>query len=508
MRLACAGAAKDFQAGVAGRGLAWPEHHPGLDLAFLQMPRPAPAGKIAHYISQHHHWLRLVQQHIHPAVSQEIRQQVLQETQRQVESRFEKHDMQRLQQISRLLLAVPAIDRIGSVLLRREELVRSVTAPAVGAGSQQPEKKGRVLQSPRRLILQNQINHFQRTGAAPMSGQEDRSAASPLTLLMPRTPVAQVRHPIRDRTGEPGSRSIMTTLAQRLASIIRQTAPQAPERLFQSASSPRNAAQATRQAVADSRRPGAPQPAHVAGKLLELGSVTKALQHTAPEIRLELRHSRYPDKHDFIARQEQRFYIWKNQSLHRQDAVRRGDVMLSRLAGRNRMRARLGSKALQVAGSIGRARRDGRAHGYVYKSILPQSPATEARTSRMQLQALAAPGSSPPPAAIALPALVNGLAAGDQLSLQPYRGGLTAALAYRQQAQVRQAEVQRQIERIEHTVHTKVVREIMHDRQNQQHIRSVVTAAMLSPQLVQALARQVHASIEQRAGIDRYRRGR
>jgi formate hydrogenlyase subunit 4 len=36
----------------------------------------------------------------------------------------------------------------------------------------------------------------------------------------------------------------------------------------------------------------------------------------------------------------------------------------------------------------------------------------------------------------------------------------------------------------------------------------VVTAAMLSPQMVQALARQVHASIEQRAGIDRYRRGR
>lgn len=96
----------------------------------------------------------------------------------------------------------------------------------------------------------------------------------------------------------------------------------------------------------------------------------------------------------------------------------------------------------------------------------------------------------------------------DQVSLRHYQAGFTAALAYRQQPQARQAEVQRQLERIEHTVHTKVVREIMHNNHNQQHIRSVVTAAMLSPQLVQALARQVHASIEQRAGIDRYRRGR
>lgn len=477
MRLACAGAARDFQAAIAARGLGWPEQYPGLDLEFLQMPRPAPAGRIAHYISQHHHWLRLVQQHLYPVVSQEIRQQILQETQRQVESRFEKHDMQRLQQISRLLLVVPAIGRIGSIVLQRQALFRSVIAPANDADSPQSGKKDRVLQLPQRLVLQSQVDHFQRTGAEPMSGQADRSAASPLTLLMPHTPAAQAQHPV-------------TTLVQRLAGIIRQTALQAQERLFRFASSPRNAAQATQTASASSR-PGSPQPVHAAGKLLELW------------------HSRYPDRRDFIARQEQRFYIWKNQALRRQDVVRRGDVLLPQLTGRNRMHARSGSQAQQIAGSAGRAGRDGRAQGFVYKTILPRLTASGAGIDRMRLQALTAPASSPPStAAIALLAPTNSLAAGDQLSLQPYQAGFAAALSYRRQAQARQAEVQRQIERIEHTVHTKVVREIMHDRQNQQHIRNVVAAAMLSPQLVQALARQVHASIEQRAGIERYRRGR
>jgi hypothetical protein len=498
MRLACAGAARDFQAGIAGRGLAWPEHYPGLDLAFLQMPRPAPPGKVAHYISQHHHWLRLVQQHLHHAVSQEIRQQIWQETQRLVESRFEKHDMQRLQRISRLLLAVPAIGRIGNIVLRRQALFRSAAVPAEGADSQQPGKNGRLLQLSQRLILQNQISHFQPTGAESMSGRTDRSVASLLTLLMPHTPAAQTRHPV-------------TTLVQRLAGIIRQTALQAPQRLFRSASRQHNAAQAIDRAAA-SRRPGPPQPVHAAGKLRELGSGTGPAQPTAPEMRLELRYSRFLDRHDFIARQEQRFYMWKNQALRRQYVVRRGDVLLPQLAGRNRMHARSGRQAQQIAGRAGRAGRDGRdgrAQGFVYEYILPRLPATGARTVRMQLQAVAAPGSSPSStAAITLLAPMNSPAAGDQVSLQPYQAGFTAALAYRRQAQVRQAEVQRQIERIEHTVHTKVVREIMHDRHNQQHIRSVVTAAMLSPQMVQALARQVHASIEQRAGIDRYRRGR
>jgi hypothetical protein len=500
MRLACAGAARDFQAGIAGRGLAWPEHYPGLDLAFLQMPRPAPPGKIAHYISQHHHWLRLVQQHLHPAVSQEIRQQIWQETQRLVESRFEKHDMQRLQQISRLLLAVPAIGRIGNIVLQRQALLRSVTVPAEDAGAQRSGKKGRVQQRPQRLASPSLAYHFQRTGAEPMPGPAGRSAASPLTLLMPHTPAAQAKHPV-------------TTLVQRLAGIIRQTALQAPQRLFRSVSPQRNAAQAVnRAAAAASRRPGSPQPVHAAGKVRELGSGTGPAQPTAPEMRLALRYSRYLDRHDFIARQEQRFYMWKNQSLRRQYVVRRGDVLLPQLAGRNRMHARSGRQAQQIAGRAGRAGRDGRdgrAQGFVYEYILPRLPATGARTVRMQLQAVAAPGSSPSStAAITLLAPMNSPAAGDQVSLQPYQAGFTAALAYRRQAQVRQAEVQRQIERIEHTVHTKVVREIMHDRHNQQHIRSVVTAAMLSPQMVQALARQVHASIEQRAGIDRYRRGR
>ncbi|MEM4989810.1 hypothetical protein V8G57_20650 [Collimonas sp. H4R21] len=497
MRLACAGAARDFQAGIAGRGLAWPEHYPGLDLAFLQMPRPAPPGKIAHYISQHHHWLRLVQQHLHSAVSQEIRQQIWQETQRLVESRFEKHDMQRLQQISRLLLAVPAIGRIGNIVLQRQALLRSVTVPAEDAGAQRSGKNGRVQQRPQRLASPSRAYHFQRTGAEPMSGQADRSAASPLILLMPHTPAAQAKHPV-------------TTLVQRLAGIIRQTALQAPQRLFRSVSPQRNAAQAVnRAAAAASRRPGSPQPVHAAGKLRELGSGTGPAQPTAPEMRLALRYSRYLDRHDFIARQEQRFYMWKNQSLRRQEVARRGDVLLPQLVARNRMHARSGSQARQIAGSAGRVGRDGGAQGFIYKSIMPRLPATGARTVRMQLQAVAAPGSSPSStAAITLLAPMNSPAAGDQVSLQPYQAGFTAALAYRRQAQVRQAEVQRQIERIEHTVHTKVVREIMHDRHNQQHIRSVVTAAMLSPQMVQALARQVHASIEQRAGIDRYRRGR
>ncbi|MFC5475559.1 hypothetical protein [Paraherbaspirillum soli] len=122
------------------------------------------------------------------------------------------------------------------------------------------------------------------------------------------------------------------------------------------------------------------------------------------------------------------------------------------------------------------------------------------------LQHLSQPGAvAAASSAIPAPAAV---AAAEQLSqLGRYRPGPASALAFRQSNQVRQADVQRQIERIEHTVHTKVVREIMHHSHSQQQVRGAVEDALLSPQLLQSLARKIHATIEQRAAIDRYRKG-
>ncbi|HLX03314.1 MAG TPA: hypothetical protein VKS80_14510 [Trinickia sp.] len=82
-----------------------------------------------------------------------------------------------------------------------------------------------------------------------------------------------------------------------------------------------------------------------------------------------------------------------------------------------------------------------------------------------------------------------------------------APLAFRQQPQARPADMKREIERIERTVQTKVVREILHQGHQQQQIRTAVSDALLSSKIVQTLARQIHATLEQRANVERYRKG-
>jgi hypothetical protein len=83
----------------------------------------------------------------------------------------------------------------------------------------------------------------------------------------------------------------------------------------------------------------------------------------------------------------------------------------------------------------------------------------------------------------------------------------TPAFALRHAPQAQAGEIKREIERIERTVQTKVVREILHQGHQQQHIRMAVSDALLSPKLVQALARQIHTTLEQRANVERYRKG-
>ena len=84
---------------------------------------------------------------------------------------------------------------------------------------------------------------------------------------------------------------------------------------------------------------------------------------------------------------------------------------------------------------------------------------------------------------------------------------VAATLALRHAPQAQAGEIKREIERIERTVQTKVVREILHQGHQQQHIRTAVSDALLSPKLVQALARQIHTTLEQRANVERYRKG-
>lgn len=84
---------------------------------------------------------------------------------------------------------------------------------------------------------------------------------------------------------------------------------------------------------------------------------------------------------------------------------------------------------------------------------------------------------------------------------------VSPTLALRHAPQAQAGEIKREIERIERTVQTKVVREILHQGHQQQHIRTAVSDALLSPKLVQALARQIHTTLEQRANVERYRKG-
>ncbi|WP_148264801.1 hypothetical protein [Collimonas fungivorans] len=503
MRTACASAAMDFQAGVAaGRRMAWPENYPGLDLAFLQMPRPPSAAKNTQYISQHHHWLRLVQQYIHPAVLRDVRQEVLQgvlqDAQRQIESRFEKYHMPRLQQA--LLLAVPA-KMPGS---------GSLPAPAGKSGSQATGQNRNILQR----MVQNQIRHFRDTQADVTLGQAGGIIAHPLTLLMPRTQVAQPQQSTRRRDNEVDSRTSMTIVTARLAGFVRQTLLSAPGKLRQPVPQRHSAPQFAKQAAPASIASRSSQAGHPSSKLLWFKFHAKTAQRMTSGMHLHQRHFHHLDRCDIDQTQEQHFNMRQNLALPRQETAQRRDVPALQLASRNR------SRDFRTAGSRlawrSQVRRwAGRAPGtlaYAYKSTFPALQATGAEAGSKRLQRLTTP-SLPPPIVAAAPSPMSnpgvaGPVGSDQVSLRHYQAGFTAALAYRQQPQARQAEVQRQLERIEHTVHTKVVREIMHSNHNQQHIRSVVTAAMLSPQVVQALARQVHASIEQRAGIERYRRGR
>ena len=84
---------------------------------------------------------------------------------------------------------------------------------------------------------------------------------------------------------------------------------------------------------------------------------------------------------------------------------------------------------------------------------------------------------------------------------------LASAFTLRHASHAQPRDIKREIERIERTVQTKVVREIMHQGHQQQQIRTAVSDALLSRKLVQTLARQIQTTLEQRANVERYRKG-
>lgn len=78
--------------------------------------------------------------------------------------------------------------------------------------------------------------------------------------------------------------------------------------------------------------------------------------------------------------------------------------------------------------------------------------------------------------------------------------------AYRQAAQAGR-DMARELERIEQTVKTQLVREILHHKESEQQIRTAVSTALFSPRVVQTLTRRIHAELDARASAERYRRG-
>ncbi|KVU05557.1 hypothetical protein WK62_13580 [Burkholderia ubonensis] len=79
--------------------------------------------------------------------------------------------------------------------------------------------------------------------------------------------------------------------------------------------------------------------------------------------------------------------------------------------------------------------------------------------------------------------------------------------AYRQAAQTGRADMARELEHIEQTVKTQLVREILHHKESEQQIRTAVSTALFSPRVVQTLTRRIHAELDARASAERYRRG-
>lgn len=138
------------------------------------------------------------------------------------------------------------------------------------------------------------------------------------------------------------------------------------------------------------------------------------------------------------------------------------------------------------------------AYSRQWRESSPERPAVATITRVVPMRAdfrLADQATPPVPAASHLP------------QLDRYRPVLISALSYRRSSSVKPAEIQRQIEHIEHTVQTKVVREIMHHSHTLQQIRGAVADTLLSPQVMRSLTQKIHARLEQRAAIERYRRG-
>lgn len=78
--------------------------------------------------------------------------------------------------------------------------------------------------------------------------------------------------------------------------------------------------------------------------------------------------------------------------------------------------------------------------------------------------------------------------------------------AWRQPPGFPAAVIQREIRRIESTLQTRVVREILHDSHHQHQLRTAVSDVLLSPGLVQTLARRIQDTLERHASIERYRK--
>ncbi|WP_157645116.1 hypothetical protein [Burkholderia ubonensis] len=155
------------------------------------------------------------------------------------------------------------------------------------------------------------------------------------------------------------------------------------------------------------------------------------------------------------------------------------------------------------------ARLSGRLASLARARPLAQDPAPQAgRPSNRPANAMAAAARR-----MTLNAATTAPAAGDarpaQSSFERDAALQRAApmFAYRQAAQTGRADMARELEHIEQTVKTQLVREILHHKESEQQIRTAVSTALFSPRVVQTLTRRIHAELDARASAERYRRG-
>jgi hypothetical protein len=535
MQLHCAGIARRFQRklatgtlALADQGIGWRRNYPALQLAYLQMRRymstasPVSQRSVQH-IARHEYWLHLLQQTFMPVALRMIRQQMV-------------RTLRLLQEGQTHLLPPP---QFTTQVMPRGRTINVLKKPQLAArGDSDGDAIESALQYPDAPLKQL---HFHTHRIAGSSTDASRSAAivravkgmvrhesarlARVTQASSPGSIAHGSHAmllVLDRGGDrhlrqsawltrmqqlaPGLYARLQTKLQTQASTAVSGKLTASQSIYLERHWQHHVEHRMRAASVGTQRFGRADSATPSILRLTRQTVGAGKPMQSQNARPHAQSGAHPAPQQLV---QQARPVWQRLLERASIAACAPVAFLLQLPDRRFQSSDPGSNAGFHSSGAGKAFLQGLGKrsvrlGAVTFARQPPSP-TRAAASLPKAALTAATALIP--ASIAPMTSAAFVTDAAVLQLQRYKAGAASGWAYRQSVQLRQAQVQKQIERIEHTVHTKVVREIMHHNHQQQQIRNVVKEQLLSPHLVQILTRRIQAGIEQRAGIERYRKG-